>query len=114
LGQIDLSYHCKDPASENPVGRYSLSKLGQLNGNLRCKFQFSQGFLEVQEIQLQGFTWRSRFWLQRLSTKEKNKMDCLVKEQGYKGGADIMITGVPCQKGAEVEVLTLEEDVTID
>ncbi|GJW70203.1 hypothetical protein Tco_0127120 [Tanacetum coccineum] len=66
LRHIDLGSHRRDLASEQPVSK----ALGRSKGNLRCKFQFSQGCLEVEESQFQGFAWRSRLRLQRVSTKE--------------------------------------------
>ncbi|GKF25786.1 hypothetical protein Tco_0081680, partial [Tanacetum coccineum] len=48
-------------------------------------------------------------WLEDKQLKEKTNMDCLVKEQekvhlGIKVGANIMLTGVPGQEGAEGNV----------
>ncbi|GKB70897.1 hypothetical protein Tco_0932309, partial [Tanacetum coccineum] len=69
--------------------------LGRSKGNLRCKFQFSQGCLEVEESQFQGFAWRSRLRLQRVSTKEfkgiKRELKKLVKLRLFRIARTMML-----------------------
>ncbi|GJU69931.1 hypothetical protein Tco_1256190 [Tanacetum coccineum] len=62
------------------------------------------------------FVYNQDLWLEDKQPEEKTNTDCLVKERekvhlGIKVGANIMVTGVPGQKGAEGNVAEKKKGV---
>ncbi|GJZ31923.1 hypothetical protein Tco_0576970 [Tanacetum coccineum] len=128
---IDLESHRRDLQLEVRKERYSRSKLLFQNLQILFKVDFDQGFeglrlssftrvlgfikgaqgdLEAEVFQvINDDTVVAQRRLKDKQPKEKTNTDCLVKEQekvhlGIKVGANITVTGVPGQEGAEGNV----------
>ncbi|GJZ26471.1 hypothetical protein Tco_0570724 [Tanacetum coccineum] len=81
------------------------------------KLQGAQGDRETEVFQVSNDdTAMAQRWLEDKQPEEKTNMDCLVKEQenvhlGIKVGANITVTGVPGQEGAEGNVAEKKKGV---